>query len=916
MSKSIIGFGLAIVGIALIATGIGAPLGTIALGAGLGSISVASVIGVGLLVASSVLIGPAVPKMPGSLSDGGRSRLSASLDPVAPRKIVFGETAMATDVRYQAFTGANQEYLEQIVAVASHEVQSIDEIWLDNEKAWSAAGGVAAKFAGFLTVATRNPGAPANGIAIDAVWTASCTLTGCAYVHLEYLLVRDDGNGGNDSPFASGVTSRMTIRGKGAKTYDPRLDGTVAGGAGAQRADDQSTWAWSAGASRTPALQLLFYELGWKINGKLAIGKGVPKARLDLASYAVAANACDESVTRSAANGGGTEPRYRSDGVLSEADNPAAVREALCVTMNAVLRDAGGHLSLTVLQDDLASPAASFDENDVVGAIDWRQTPDLQAIFNIVRGQRTDPSDNALYQPVDYPEVELASTDGIDRIATLNLPMVQSNGQAQRLAKQFLQRNQYQGRLSLTGKPSWWQLSLGEVFQFSHSTFGWANKKFRCAGIRISRSGETEIVAVEEHADIYAWVNNEAAAVSAPAPTVYDAAANHPLQSRINRAADRISRLGDDNRLSRVEKRRVIREYGDLIAEQPDISAKADVYGITTEKANYTAAVSALTAYLGTLAVPVAWNDTSDYTAVVAAAWKSSWSDLYAKRQLLLNKMDDLAGRRTRLIGTDGRLSDGRAQPSNRNYGLRSTYSGLTLTGLDNVTSAKVAISSSAWNSDWGTTITFPAADIFGLAFSTKYYIWRNQPDPETAGSSYGASTNLDDALGTGKAYMGYCITPASGGAATGGSGPGTGDCVHPDAWVEMAGGRPRRAREVAAGDRIVVLNATRDGTRAEEVESSHSGENDRVRIVMESGIAVTLSIDTPLTLRGRGFAIAANAAGRELPVKDERGFRWERCVAVLDAGFGEVAHIRCRQATYAAGDIAGRSILTHNPKP
>jgi hypothetical protein len=536
MSKKVLGIGLAIVGAALMFTGVGAPLGTIALGAGLGSISVATVVGMGLMVASNFLMGPAKPK---ALRTSPSDRLTATLDPTSPRKIVFGNTAMATDVRYQAFTGTKQEYLEQIVCVASHKVQSIDELWLDNEKAWTAAGGAQGRFVGFLTVNAVLEGTSANGITIDSVWTASCTLTGCAYLRLKFLLVHDDGKGGNDSPFASGVSSRMTIRGKGAFVYDPRLDSTVAGGSGTQRADDQTTWAWNDNASRNPALQELFYELGWKIGGKLAVGKGLPKARLDLPSFQIGANTCDESI---ALNGGGTEARYRSDGVLSESDDPGAVRDNLCATMNAVLRDAGGKLALTVLHNDLATPVSpsgrtAFDERDIMGEIQFDQTPDLAQSFNIVRGTRIDPSDQALYNLVDFPEVKITSPDGIDRIDTVAYPMVQSNGQAQRLAKQRLQRNQYQGRISFTGKPSFWGMSLGDVFPLTLAAFGWNAKLFRCAGQKINRWGATEIVAVEENAAIYAWDNNEAAAVSPGTPTVYDPAGNHPMQRGINQSA-------------------------------------------------------------------------------------------------------------------------------------------------------------------------------------------------------------------------------------------------------------------------------------------------------------------------------------------------------------------------------------------
>jgi hypothetical protein len=423
-----------------------------------------------------------------------------------------------------------------IVCHASHEVHSIDELWLDNELAWN--GSVQGRYVGYLTVTTRTVGTNANGIAIDANWTVNSTLTGCAYTYLKFKLT---GNSDKvSSPFASGVTSRMTFRGKGAKVYDPRLDSTVDGGSGSHRADDQTTWAWDDDASRNPALQELFYELGWKINDKLAVGKGIPPARLDLASYAVAANACDESV---ALNGGGTEPRYRGDGVISEGDDPGGVRDNLCAAMNAVLRDSGGKLSLTVIYNDLATPLtpsgkSAFDEEDVMAEMQWDQTPDLHQTFNIIRGRRIDPSDAALYQPVDFPEVSLTSVDGMDRIESVDFPLVQSNGQAQRLAKQRLERNQYQGRLTFTGKPSFWGLSIGDVFPLTHATFGWTEKLFRVAGQKISRSGAVELVAIEENAAIYQWDNDEAPPVTPGTPVIYDPT-NHPIVQGVISAESR-----------------------------------------------------------------------------------------------------------------------------------------------------------------------------------------------------------------------------------------------------------------------------------------------------------------------------------------------------------------------------------------
>lgn len=492
----------------------------------LGIAAATAAIEIGISLAANQLIGPAVPKGLAGQVNNQVQRLFVTMDTTAPRKIVFGTTAGATDLRYQEYTGTNQRYYEQIIAVASHQVNSIYEIWFDNEKAWTSAGGVQGRFSGFLTVDVRNVGTSANGIAISSTWTSACTLTGCAYIHLKFDLLGSAATGGtNNSPFASGVTSRVTIRTNGALIYDPRLDSTVAGGSGTQRAATQSTWAWDANASRNPALQLLWYLLGWQINGKLAVGMGLPAARIDLASFAVAANACDASITL---NGGGSEPRYRADGVISEGDDRSSVIESLCAAMNAVLRDAGGKLALTVLSNDLASPVASFTEADILGSEQWDQTPALSSTFNICRGRRVDPSDNALYQLVDVPEASLTSNDGINRIDTMDMPFVSSNGQAQRLLKQRLQRKQYQGKYTLIGNARWWQTSLGNVIQLTHAGLGWSSKLFRVAGQSISRDGTTKMTLIEENAAIYAWSNSEAAAVTAGAPTIYDPA-NTPL---------------------------------------------------------------------------------------------------------------------------------------------------------------------------------------------------------------------------------------------------------------------------------------------------------------------------------------------------------------------------------------------------
>lgn len=469
----------------------------------------------------------ALAKKP-KVSRATTERLLASLDPSAPRTIVFGRTAMATDVRYHAYTGTNQEYYEQIVCVASHAVEAIEEIWLDSELAWTSAGGAQGRFAGYLTVTTRLVGTSANGIAIDGAWTTACTLTGCAYFHAKYKLTGNSKSA--ESPFAQGVPQRMTVRGKGAKVPDPRLS-TGAGGSGSQSMTDQTTWAYTTAADsgRNPACQLLFYLLGWKINSKLAVALGAPSPRIDFASFITGSNMCDESVAKV---GGGTEPRYRSDGVFNEDDDPDTVLTSLLQAMNGELTDENGKLALRLDYDDLASPVATFTEADILDGDDWKPTG-AEADVNVVRGRFTDPSNTALYQLVDYPQVTLAGTDygspdGIQRIESFDLPVVQSPSQAQRLAKLRLQRKQYPGMFSARFNMKGWAATYGRVVSLTYAPLGFSAKKFRVVGQKLRADGSVELALREVNSAQYVWSAEEAAVATPAAPTPYDPL-NNPL---------------------------------------------------------------------------------------------------------------------------------------------------------------------------------------------------------------------------------------------------------------------------------------------------------------------------------------------------------------------------------------------------
>ncbi len=534
---------LKIIGTVAVIGGLALVTGGAALGLSFGSMLTTSIAGLGIsagaLISAGTLINAAGSLMSArakapATSSSASDRLNVSMNLRAPRVTVVGSTAMATDLRDQEWSD-DQSLCHRFVVVAAHRVQAIREIWFDGELAWTAAGGVQGKGVGYLTVIPILEGTAGNAINIGPRMGRTRIYAGCAYVYLAYKLTGNGKKG--ESPYAQSIPSRVTIVGDGASFYDPRRDSTVPGGSGTMRAGDQSTWAWDASACRNPALATLFYLLGWRINGRLSVGKGIPASRIDLASFIAAANICDEPVAKP---GGGFEPRYRCDGVWNEEDDPSLVLDNLKAAMNAVLDDVDGKIRLTVLHNDLVVPAGDLTTDDVLGEFTWIQTPALDESINVIRGGYTDPSPASLYQLVDYPEVRIDSPDGIDRSQLVNLPLVQSPSQGQRLVKLRLGRSQYGGTFTAVFQATAWKYQKGDVVRFSFLPLGWSQKLFRIADMAVQVDGTVPLMLREEHPAIYAAYDDATAAVTGVAPTTYD-----PSLWPVLQAIDEAGKTGD-----------------------------------------------------------------------------------------------------------------------------------------------------------------------------------------------------------------------------------------------------------------------------------------------------------------------------------------------------------------------------------
>lgn len=503
--------------------------GSVGIGAGVATAAlISSVVGVGISLGLSAI--STLFRKSASLSNSMADRLSASIMPSAPRKIVFGRTAAGADIRFFEEWGSKKDQYAQVIALASHRVNAISKFYCEEKLTWQ--GYLTAHTDGITSFRAVTEGKPGNGFPMGsgAYWTASSTFSGCAYLAINYKL--------DSKAWPQGIPSKITTEVEGCPLYDPRLDSTR-GGSGAHRAENQDTWAWRSPGGveigRNPALALLTYLIGWRYDGKLMWGMGIPVESIDFDNFRAFANVCEEQVQTAA---GGTVQRYTADGIVSTSDTHETVINAITAAMGSTkLTDVGGLYCLIGGYDDTFGPKAAFDENDLVGApgaptpYSWVPAGPTRETYNIARGRFADPDE--LYQLADWGEITTDDLpDGIPRTLTLDLGFVNRAESCQRIAKQFLAREaNTPGTFAATFGPKAFLVQVGSLLTLSLPSQGWNNKLFRVQEQTETHDMIFQMTLREESPEVYQWDKNEAIALpSAIRPPGYDPTMVPPIE--------------------------------------------------------------------------------------------------------------------------------------------------------------------------------------------------------------------------------------------------------------------------------------------------------------------------------------------------------------------------------------------------
>lgn len=418
-------------------------------------------------------------------------RLSKTLEPEDFRKIVFGRTACGTDLRYWETWGSKYTKFDEVLAAATHTIQSFQETYIEEELVSFSGGAAVGTYSGALSVVQNTTGGHLSAGA-GLYWSANTKMTGVPHWVFKWEY--------SEKKLPQGIPSRYTRVVEGALVYDPRKDSTR-GGSGTHRADDQTTWQYAPTDSngvpigRNNALQLLWYLIGWRINGKLVAGRGVDLLDIDFASFITAANDCEAL-------------QYYTDCILSTGDNHSTNESILSADgLIGELIDAGGYWSYRITKNDLGDVAVALDDNDVVegGEVQWVPFKPMSDKYNEVAGTFIDPSPTSLYQSRTYRTVSDATyyaLDGYKKRKMQNFQSVQSSDLAQKLARILLNRARYAGEFTATFNLRALKARVWDIVWLSLERYGFANKPFRVIRQSISAQG-VEMVLREEDSSIY-----------------------------------------------------------------------------------------------------------------------------------------------------------------------------------------------------------------------------------------------------------------------------------------------------------------------------------------------------------------------------------------------------------------------------
>ena len=400
------------------------------------------------------------------------------------RKLVYGKTRVGGNVVYLESSGTDNKYIYLVMTVASHQIESYEEVYFNDEKIWENGSYVDipsddddsldwGSFASISFYDGTQTTADSGLVSASNKWTADHKLLGVAYmvVRLTY----------DQEQFAQGLPNVSTVI-KGKPVYNPSTDITE----------------W------TDNTALCVYDY---LRDSQGLGASV--SEILTSSVTDAASVCDESVTLADAS---TQARYTLNGVVDTANTIQDNLEQMLTSMIGRITYVGGKFELYA--GEYVAPNVTINESMITGEINVQTKQSRRSMYNGVKGVFLSAEDN--YILADYP-AQISSTfeadDGDPRYLDMTLPFTTHHARAQRIAKLALLASRQQEAINFTCNLNALKFKVGEIIYVTNERLGYNQKEFEVIDYRMSFAPNggmgVSVQAIETAANIWDWTTSD-----------------------------------------------------------------------------------------------------------------------------------------------------------------------------------------------------------------------------------------------------------------------------------------------------------------------------------------------------------------------------------------------------------------------
>ncbi len=115
-----------------------------------------------------------------------RGLTQTTREPAGSRKLIYGQVRVGGQIVFIANSGQTNEYLHLVIVYASHEIESFEEFWFNDNKVYEN-NAVTSDWSDYVTIAKfdgTQTTADSTLTSVSNQWTSNHILNGMAYAHV------------------------------------------------------------------------------------------------------------------------------------------------------------------------------------------------------------------------------------------------------------------------------------------------------------------------------------------------------------------------------------------------------------------------------------------------------------------------------------------------------------------------------------------------------------------------------------------------------------------------------------------------------------------------------------------------------------------------------------------------------------